>query len=272
MLTADSLEKRLASLGQSPHLVARAFADVIYSNTQFPLWAFEWGDNALPSVIIQAGVHGDEPGGIEAALRLLEALADGSAPLSKFRLVVIPCANPSGFADRTRLNRAGQDINRQLHSDMTQESAAIRRLLDFRSAAVVTELHTDSHTPGFYLFELRQEGLAALGHRIIETLMERGYPVEEEPFFGGYRGERGLFAPNLEELAEFQGRVPGRTLAEWGIMQGVPFAYSLEAPTLETFERSAAMHVTALFALFGAIEENDIKQADNAAKLIKDQE
>lgn len=255
MLTIESLETRLAALTQSSVFSARIFADVIYSDIHFPLWVFEWGDNSLPAMIIQAGVHGDESGGIEAALRLLETLAEGTSPLRKHRLIVIPCANPSGFADKTRVNRAGQDINRQFHAQMTQESSAIRRLLVLQSAAVVVELHTDSHTPGFYLFELRKEGQSSLGQVILETLTRRGYPVEEEPFFGGYTGERGLFAPNAEELMEFQGRVPGRTLVEWVMAQGIPRAYSLEAPTLETFERSAAMHVTALFALFEALEE-----------------
>jgi len=254
MLTAESLETRIANIAQSPHLEGKIFAEVTYGNTRFPLWVFNWGKPELPSIIIQAGVHGDEPGGIEAALRLLETLAEGAIPLSNHRLVVIPCINPSGFADRTRSNRAGQDINRQFHADMTQESAAVRHLLDLPSAAAIVELHTDSHTPGYYLFELRQEGQASLGQAILETLTKRGYPVEAAPFFGGYRGEDGLFAPNSEELAEFQRRVPGRSLAEWGMAQGVPRAYPLEAPYLETYERSAAMHITALFALFSALE------------------
>lgn len=255
MLTAESLETRIANIAQSSHLAGKIFTEVIYGNTRFPLWVFEWGKPELPSIIIQAGVHGDEPGGIEAALRLLETLAEGAVPLLHHRLVVIPCINPSGFADQTRSNRAGQDINRQFHADLTQESAAIRHLLDLRSAAAIVELHTDSHAPGYYLFELRQEGQVSVGQAILETLAKRGYPVEAEPFFGGYRGEGGLFAPNSEELAEFQRRVPGRTLAEWGMAQGVPRAFPLEAPYLETFERSAAMHITALFALFAALED-----------------
>lgn len=255
MLTVESLVTRIDTIAQSPHLVGKVFAELTYGDTRFPLWVFEWGKSELPSIIIQAGVHGDEPGGIEAALRLLETLAEGAVPLSQHRLVVIPCANPSGFADRTRSNRAGQDINRQFHADLTLESAAIRNLLDLQSAAAIVELHTDSHTPGYYLFELRQEGQASLGLAILETLTKRGYPVEAEPFFGGYQGADGLFAPSSEELSEFQRRVPGRSLSEWGMAQGVPRAFPLEAPYSETFERSAAMHITALFALFEAMEE-----------------
>ena len=77
-----------------------------------------------PAVFVLAGVHGDEPVGVEAALRLLESLADGEVQLTQHRLLVLPCLNPSGLADETRANRAGQDINRQFHGDGTQESAA----------------------------------------------------------------------------------------------------------------------------------------------------
>lgn len=255
MLTVESLEARFIRLSQSPRLSANLFAEVAYGESNFSLQAFAWGEEALPVVVVQAGVHGDEPGGIEAALRLLETLAEGTVPLTWHRLLVIPCANPSGFADRTRVNRAGQDINRQFHADMTQESAAIRRLLSPLQVAALVELHTDSRAAGFYLFELRQEGQLSLGQEILGTLTERGYPVEPDPFFGGYRGQHGLFAPTPQGLAEFQRRVPGRTLVEWGMAQGVPRTYSFEAPTLETFERSAAMHVTALFSLFAALEQ-----------------
>ncbi len=147
-----------------------------------------------------------------------------------------------------------QDINRQFHADLTQESTAIRSLLVFQSPAALVELHTDFHTPGFYLFELRQEGQISLGRTVLDTLTKRGYPVEEAPFFGGYRGQQGLFAPTPERLAEFQRRASGLSLVEWGITQGIPRTYSFEAPYLETFERSAAMHVTALFAFFAALE------------------
>ena len=254
MLTVDSLEARLVRLSQSPRLAAQTFAEVTYGEASFPLWAFEWGEAASPSVVVQAGVHGDEPAGVEAALRLLEMLADGDVLLPSQRLLIIPCANPSGFADQTRANRAGQDINRQFHADMTQESAAIRRLLFPHSAAALVELHTDAHTSGFYLFELRQEGQVSLGLTILDTLAKRGYPIEDRPFFGGYRGTHGLFAPTSEGLAEFQRRVPGLSLVEWALAQGVPRTYTLEAPYLEPFERRAAMHVTALFALFAALE------------------
>lgn len=258
MLSANTLEARLAHLAQSPKLDAETFTHLDYGGARLPLQVFGWGEKTLPAVYILAGVHGDEPGGIEAALRLLETLADGTAPLTRHRLLVIPCLNPSGLAGGTRTNRVGQDINRQFHADQTQESAALRRFLDPAAAAVLVDLHTDPHTPAFYMFELRQEGTRPLGRSILAALTAVGIPLEHEPFYAGYLGWKGLFSPSTAEFQQYRRTATGQSLAEWGLLNGIPRCYSLEAPSLEDYGRSAAMLVTALFALFAALEEEAV--------------
>lgn len=254
MPPADTPENRLVRLAQSPLLRAQTFAVVAYGEARFPLRVFAWGDASLPAVCVLAGVHGDEPSGIEAALRLLERLAGGAVPLTRFHLLVFPCLNPSGFADGTRANRIGQDINRQFHADRTQESAAVRAFLDPRQAAVLADLHGDPLAHGYYLFELRQEGVGSLAAPILDALTAQGHPLEEAPFYAGYVGHRGLFAPTTAGLQEFHRRAAGLSLAEWGWMSSTPRTYSLEAPTSAAQEPGATMHLTALLALFAALE------------------
>lgn len=254
MLPADTLENRLVHLAQSPCLSAQIFAAVAYGDARFPLRAFAWGDAALPAVFILAGVHGDEPDGVEAALRLLESLADGAAPLTRHRLLVLPCLNPSGLADGTRANRIGQDINRQFHADRTQESAAVRGFLDPHAAIMLMDLHGDRQAQGFYLFELRGKRVPPLGDAVVASLTAQGVPLEEAPFFAGCTGSRGLFAPTTADLEEFHRRAPGLSLAEWGWANGIPRTYALEAPVGDGDGLGAGMHLTALFALFAALE------------------
>ena len=261
MLPVDILEDRLARLAQSVALRSETFATLDYSGVRFPLHAFRWGEDSLPAITILAGVHGDEPGGIEAALRLLEVLAGGAVPLTRYRLLVLPCLNPSGLAAGTRANHIGQDINRQFHADQTQESAALRRFLDPKTAAALVDLHTDPHTPGFYMFELLQEGVRPLARGILEVLTSSGVALEREPFYAGYLGWKGLFSPSTAELQAYRRTASGQSLAEWGWLNGIPRCYSLEAPFLEQYERSAAMHVTALFALFAALEAEAVTAA-----------
>lgn len=108
MLPVDALGNHLARLTS---MRAQTFATVSYGGAQFPLHAFIWEDGVLPAVHVLAGVHGDEPGGVEAALLLLDLLVGGAVPLSPHQLLVLPCLNPSGLADGTRSNCIGQDIN-----------------------------------------------------------------------------------------------------------------------------------------------------------------
>ena len=259
MLPAESVETRLARLAQSPRLRVETFADITFGEVSFPLRAFAWGDEHLPAVCVTAGVHGDEPCGVEAAVRLLERLANGDAPLTRHRLLVLPCLNPSGLADGTRTNRAGQDINRQFYDGHTPESAALRLFLDPRPLAVLADLHQDLGVRGYYLFELRQAGVPPLAPAVLAALDGAGYPLEEHPFYAGYVGERGLFAPTPEQVAEYGRSAPGQSLSEWAWAGGVPRSYSLEAPRADAPEQGAAMHLTALLALFAALESASAK-------------
>src|SRR5262249_44058659 len=59
-------------------------------------------------VYISTGIHGDEPAGPLAALRLLQ---ENRWP-EHFEIVFCPCLNPIGFAANTRTNGEGIDLNR----------------------------------------------------------------------------------------------------------------------------------------------------------------
>ncbi|MDQ2688632.1 MAG: succinylglutamate desuccinylase/aspartoacylase family protein, partial [Armatimonadota bacterium] len=136
------LDARLDYLADSPHLrtITLGHAD---GDKTLPLRAFAWGDSALPHVYVTAGVHGDEPEGVEAALGLLESLADASlSPLKRHHLVILPCLNPSGLAQGTRTNALGQDINRQFHTDTLPVPAAVRRFVQPAQSAVLIDLHS----------------------------------------------------------------------------------------------------------------------------------
>lgn len=59
------------------------------------------------SVIISAGIHGDEPAGVEAALQFAELTADNPLLLEHFSFDIFPCDNPYGWERNTRENSQG---------------------------------------------------------------------------------------------------------------------------------------------------------------------
>jgi protein MpaA len=90
-----------------------------------------------------ATIHGNEAAGTPLAAKFVEWLETHPQELDGRRVVVIPVANPDGFADNVRHNRNGVDLNRnfpagnwsgdvKLHGDTPlsePESRALMRVL-----------------------------------------------------------------------------------------------------------------------------------------------
>ncbi len=83
-----------------------------YSVQNRPIDVHAFGEGPKTTMIM-AGVHGDEKDGVDVVREVLSRLR--SMPKNAFdghRVVVMPCANPDGYADDTRQNANKIDINR----------------------------------------------------------------------------------------------------------------------------------------------------------------
>lgn len=104
-----------------------------------------------PTVYLSAGIHGDEPAGPLALLKLVREGAFG--PEGNWMLC--PALNPTGLAAGTRVNAAGEDLNRDYWERKNPEVASHAAWL--RSCAVpdlFISLHEDWETDGFYFYEI----------------------------------------------------------------------------------------------------------------------
>ncbi len=117
-----------------------------YSREGRPIEARVLGDGER-TVLILATVHGNEAAGTPLLLRLAEHLAAHAHLLDGRRVVLVPVANPDGYANGTRRNAAGVDVNRNFQTKNSRartplsepESRAIVALLErYRPAAVVS--------------------------------------------------------------------------------------------------------------------------------------
>ena len=66
---------------------------------------------ALPTAVLIAGIHGEEPETLLLARRLLERVSGSEAFAA-----ILPCANPDGILDGVRQNAVGVDLNRNYPS------------------------------------------------------------------------------------------------------------------------------------------------------------
>lgn len=248
-------QERVRRLARSPYLRTEIFGREQSEAYDFPLYALTFGAIDLPAVYVAAGVHGDEPEGVEAALQLLESIAQGERPLIHARLIVLPCLNPSGLALRTRANEQQQDINRQFHADTTPVTTAVRRFISPDQTCALVDLHTDHTATGFYFFELLQADLSSYAPMILGDMVQGGYPLEELPFYAGCLGKQGLIAPTEAQMADFERLALGASLSQWTWRIGVPVSCAFEAPGAAPKGRGTQMHLTALRSLFTALED-----------------
>jgi Zinc carboxypeptidase len=150
-----------------------------------------------PAVVWLAGsVHGNEPSGADADLRLLRELARNchSSLLRRVVVVVLPVQNPDGHDAHTRVNANGFDLNRDwLALTQPESQARLQLLLTMPPLAYV-----DQHEQGGEAFfappysaplfhELPEAALAAerhiVGPAVRAAFRRKGYPSTGEGTF-----------------------------------------------------------------------------------------
>lgn len=157
-------------------------------------------DARLPTVLLLAQQHGNEPAGGEAALVLAQSLAtERSALLDRVNVLIMPRANPDAAERFSRESASGIDVNRDHLLVRTPEvqaiAAAVRRyapqvLLDLheftvagrwvskfgalmRADALLQAATVGNLSPGVQAAQGRyldaaREALGAIGHRVAD--------------------------------------------------------------------------------------------------------
>ena len=137
---------------------------------RYPLVKYVLGKGNRRKVLISAGIHGDEPCGVETILAFLEKNKYEKF-LDKWELTFLPCINPYGYEFGTRENHDGKDLNRLFkHTDPPIEVAFVKNFFE-KPYDLTIELHEDYISHGYYLY---QSGTHPeddqLGHKILEKI------------------------------------------------------------------------------------------------------
>ena len=163
-------------------------------------------------VLISAGVHGNEVGGVATALALAER-ATRDKGLRGFDITVLPMVNASG----QRRNAGGLDLNRCFRNGKwTSESAAIRDSLRGQRYDLFVDLH-GARRHGFFLIRGQKDG--NISRRILSA-METGALLDAAP------GTRASGPYQLHTLGGAMTTTPG-TFKGY-MSRRVPYSYTLE--------------------------------------------
>lgn len=144
------------------------------------------------NLYISTGIHGDEPSGPLAIRRLLEEDQWPDA-----NLWLVPCLNPTGFAQNTRENSAGVDLNRDYRHITTAEVAAHVRWLDQQPRFDLSiVLHEDWEANGFYVYELNPLNLPSFAEPIVDSVRDL-CPIETAELVDGWVIKAAIIRPEI---------------------------------------------------------------------------
>ena len=182
------ISKQLTNTGFAKSLSLDT-ADKEYSLVNFVL-----GEGNQRKALISAGIHGDEPSGVETICALLENKRFESFS-DEWELTILPCINPYGYEYGTRENQNGKDLNRLFKNiDPPIEVAFAKTFLE-KSYELTIELHEDFMSPGYYLY---QSGTHPeddqIGHEILQNVKDI-MPVNLNEKIDGRSAQVGIMIP-----------------------------------------------------------------------------
>lgn len=205
---------------------------------------------------VAAGIHGDEPAGVEAALRLLEA---GTIPPG-VALDVFPCMNPEGLVRGTREDGAGRDLNRAFRAGPAAPApvADFMRALDGQRVRLYVDLHEDDRLRGAYVLEAAGEGIArAIARGLAAAGLPLAHPAElrRALLADGEVGDERHLAVGDGWCGIPLDAVPPEVgpQAVWMRRRCADAAVTLETPAKADLEARVRAHLAGLAAAFQAI-------------------
>ncbi len=268
ILTAVGKSDRLSVRHKSFTTPTTASSD----NTSYPLYCLYYSSKRAnaPLFYVSAGIHGDEPAGVECATRLIEQVA-AENPLTEdpFRFqgcnwLISPCDNPYGYEYNCRENTEGLDLNRMfespnrcaetsfiaatlLHSqcEQTQNSFLKKDTMEDFKIRMALDLHEDEDSDGFYLWERRASEHPSVGTAVVNDVAEI-CAINPTSVIEDHLNENGVIT--LLDKVTTKGWTRGRYLIE---QFNIP-CLILETPTGLDFEKRIYVHMTAIHAAIKA--------------------
>jgi hypothetical protein len=207
-----------------------------------------------PVIYLSSGIHGDEPAGPLALLRLLneQYFTDDC------HWLICPALNPGGLAAKTRENPTGIDVNRDYREPKSPEAKQHRDFLDRESGvfggrfALSILLHEDWESKGFYMYELNRTAEPLCGPAVL-VAVEPICGVDRSPIIEGMEAKDGLI---MRPISDFSDR-PLWPEALWLVIKRTDRNTTLEAPSAQEMEKRVAALSAAVRVAVAACKEKD---------------
>jgi hypothetical protein len=192
---------RMDALGRRPGISVEVIDVLRRAGYALPFFMVTLGAAQGKRLLVSAGIHGDEPAGVEALLAFLERPAQ-----PQLRITALPCMNPIGYIAGTRTNDLGIDLNRTFGQERAPyETELVRLALDGERFDCGVDLHEDSESNGFYVYEHVRHGRPHLCPRIVAGVRALRLPISDAPSVEGRALVDGCVEPADETLSPLVG-------------------------------------------------------------------
>jgi hypothetical protein len=241
------------TVSSSPYLSLEKIGQIDYDGFQAPIWCVSFRPEAPISykVLVNAGIHGNEPAGVAYAMKFGEHLAKFPDRYSTVAIDIVPIVNPWGWVHDIRYNRDGIDINRDFSTFHSQEAKIIAAFLAEKKYDLMLDLHEDGSASGFYVYQYGMDDKTIVKN-IVETIEHMGYPIEEKVSVLLLKAENGIIEAPVWGLwyMRFTGQM---AIAHYYRVNHSQRVYTIETPTKLTMPDRVCMQRT---AVEGLIEGN----------------
>jgi len=241
MPSFDDLARRLDAAARS--LDGRL--DEAGSLEGYPLFRLVFGEPAGPPILLDAGIHGEEPAGPLGLAAWLDTRAGHWS--RRFRFTVLPCLNPWGFEHGTRSSRDTEDLNRHFDEPDAPLTRLVAHALGGARQSLACDLHEDVDFDSCYLYELKAAPPFA-GERLLAAAAAF-VPVSNGDAVGEFRTAHGLIRPPAGILRPAERR--GWPIAIYHFATGCAHVVTMEAPGRRPLETRIAIHRAVLDAACG---------------------
>jgi hypothetical protein len=241
-----SIERLLAPLHRlaqtSPNLLAKPIGpfDVDGQAYELPRYLFIGPRGGAEPIRLGlfAAIHGDEPEGAYALVRLLTLLDQKPELAQGYCLFAYPVCNPTGFEVDTRHSRRRRDLNREFWSGSPEpEVALLQQEICLHAFHGLIALHSDDTSEGVYGFVA---GATLTKHLLVPALDAAGQilPRNRRDVIDGFKARDGVIRQGVAGGLSAPLKVRPR-----------PFEIILETPGAAPQYLQEQAHIAALLSI-----------------------
>ena len=211
-----------------------------YQISTYPLVKIVLGKSNPRRVLISAGIHGDEPAGIETILSFLEN-KHYSSYTNNWEITLLPCINPHGYEYGIRENHDEKDLNRLFKETQSVTEVSFAQSVLSTPFELTIELHEDNESSGYYLY---QKGVDVkddkIGFEIIDAI-KNIMPINLNDEIDGTSADHGVIGKAIDMSI-----MDWWPMALYGLSKGVERCLTLETASQYDMEIRIDAHLTAI--------------------------